>query len=219
MAGTTPTSRKRKIVIRLSVAIFLLYGVAGQGCGVTTLPPRPDASQRALLKAPPLGYSVAVVPWSTDSLDVTFHAAGGKSARAYGRNLFERLVATNAFRSVVYDTTGTSDADLLAVSTGEYCNTAIIPLFSILTLGLFPTVFEDQTCEGVRFLAASADLGADSVMVRKHSEERVVMGWVAIPLSLLPGWGTYRTSDRRNGQLLRLEILTQQDDLARLIEK
>ena len=43
MAGTTTTSRKRKVAIRLSVVILLLYGVAGEGCGVMTLSPRPDS--------------------------------------------------------------------------------------------------------------------------------------------------------------------------------
>jgi hypothetical protein len=56
---------------------------------------------------------------------------------------------------------------------------------------------------------------SDSVVVRQDHERTVVMGWLAVPLSLLPGW-TRSTSAARVRDRAHLAILDRRDDLARL---
>ena len=74
-------------------------------------------------------------------------------------------------------------ADLLATSTGLYCGTAIIPLFTILSLGAIPTIFTDRDCEGVSFRAGGSGSGgsSNSVEVRYQEEGRVIYGLARDP--------------------------------------
>ena len=96
----------------------------------------------------------------------------GKDASAYAEGIADRLERSNAFRSVILDTTTTAVVDLIAISTGAYCNTAVIPLLTALTLGLFPTVFGDADCVGAVFRSVDGGDTADSGVVHFRYEEQ-----------------------------------------------
>lgn len=208
--------RRRRLVVVLILAVVVVYGVSG-GCDVSRVSPGPSPEEKALLEGPPLPYSVAVVPWSSNPSDPTYRRTT-QNPMAYARGLAGSLEASGAFRSVTLDSVGTSDADLLAVSTGAYCNSAVIPLFTGLTLGIVPTIFDDAYCVGARFLSPDGAPGADSVMVRFRYESRVIMGWLGVPVSLLPGWVRGSpTGHREYRDLLRLGVLEEREAIERLV--
>jgi len=105
----------------------------------------------------------------------------------------------------------------MAASTGVHCNTAVIPLFTIVSFGVLPTIFEDEECEAM-VLRAARGSARTSQPVEARYKGRVVMGWLAVPLGLLPGWsyGSAR-DDRRYAQRFRIEILRNRAQIERIM--
>ena len=210
--------RRRRLLLLLGVLAIVVYGVSG-GCGAQHVPPRPTPEQRTLLREPPFPYSVAVVPWSAYQRPRS-PLQGTKNAHAYAEGLADRLEKSNAFRSVVLDTTASAVTDLIAISTGVYCNTAVIPLWSALTLGLFPTVFHEADCVGAVFRSGNGGGTADSAVVHFRYEGTVIMGWLAVPVGALPRWAKGGAlSHRRYRDLFRLAIMEQREAIARVVRK
>jgi hypothetical protein len=104
-------------------------------------------------------------------------------------------------------------------STGLYCNSAVIPLFTIVSLGVIPTIFDDEDCEGMQFRSAKRSESLP-VNFEVRYKGRVVAGWVAVPLGIVPGWsyGSAR-DDSRYAERLRLAILHRQAELAALASR
>ncbi len=205
--------RHKVLAVCAAIVCFIVAGMTGD-CGAHQRPPTLSAEERRLLELEPLPYAVSVVPWDT--------ATGErlrKDPAAYARSLAELLAASQAFRSSQLEAAPGPAADLFASSTGDHCNRAIIPFWSILSLGVVPTVFEDEDCEGM-VLRPTKSLGAGSVEVGTRYKARIVMGWVAVPLGLLPGWshGEMR-SDRRYAELFRLEIIRHRAEIERLVRR
>jgi hypothetical protein len=90
------------------------------------------------------------------------------------RGTLEWLAGSGAFASVQLDALDAPKADLTATPIGTYCNTAAIPLFTILSLGVMPTVYTDTDREGPSF-RANNEAGArhDSAVVRYRQDGRV----------------------------------------------
>ncbi|MGH7617145.1 MAG: hypothetical protein ACREPM_07960 [Gemmatimonadaceae bacterium] len=201
-------TRKRwwQIGVGLATAV---YGFTG-GCYAERVPPRLSVSERMTVRDP-LPYSVTVVPW--DTAGVRKH--GGQSAIAYATSAFHWLDESGAFVSVKLGAAGDSaTTTLTASSMGLYCNSAIIPILTILSVGIIPTVFTDRDCWGIVFHAAHGGR-TDSVIVRRDNERTVVMGWLAVPLTFLPGWSRGVSSSRVRDRV-RLAILDHRKDLAAL---
>src|SRR5262249_54313842 len=76
---------------------------------------------------------------------------------------------------------------LIAVPTGLHCESSVVPVFTILTLGVIPTVIDGERCDGVIFRSANAG-AAPPVEVRVREKSQVVIGWPALVFGLLPGW-------------------------------
>lgn len=206
-----PSSRTRLVLLVAATAI-VLYGLAG-GCTAQRLPPAASPEQAGLLNSAPLPYSVVVTPWDSATAERL-----GRNADAYASSALDWLRSSGAFTSVRQGSASDTDADLTATPTGEYCNTAVIPLWTGLTLGLVPTVFTDSTCNGVVLRPASGGVrGADSLVVRHSSAGRVVMGWAAIPVGFLPGWTHGEAKNHpRYARLTRNAILARSTELAAL---
>lgn len=186
------------------------------GCGAQRVVFTPTAEQRALLDAPPLDLSVVIVDWSPKE-------AQGRSSNAYATKLEDLLVGSRAFRLVTYDPSGAGakTADLIAVSTGDYCNSAIIPILTILTVGVVPTIWDETNCDGVRFRPGHGVVDSTrTVVARERRTGKAVMGWVAGPLTLLPGWSiSSGAAQPAYRQAFRLAIIARQDELRRLAGK
>jgi hypothetical protein len=178
-------------------------------CGAQRVVFSPTPEQRMLLGAPPLPFDLVVVHWPP-------RTPGKPNAKAYGTTTAKLLQRSGAFRSVTYDSLRTTRGDLYAESRGDYCNTAIIPIATLLTLGLWPTIWNETECTGVVFRRPDGQ-STDSVVVHVKASSKAVMGWAALPLLALPGWTFH--SGRNQGayhDLFRLAIIEKQDELARL---
>jgi hypothetical protein len=203
--------RHKVLVLCVVVVCFLVAGMSG-ACAAHRRPPSLNAEERRLLESESLPYAVSVVPWDT--------ATGErlrKDPAAYARALAELLAASRAFRASRLEAAPGPGTDLIASSTGGHCNRSVIPVLSILTLGVVPTVFEDEECDGMMLTAAKSST-AESVEVEAHYKARMVMGWAAVPLGALPGWshGPMR-KDRRYAELFRLEIIRRRAEIERLV--
>lgn len=207
-----PRTRLGRVLAAFALMSFLIYGLLG-GCGAQRLPPSLTSAERAALDARPLPYKVVVIPW-----DSATTAQRHQNPTAYADRTMQWLRGSKAFASVTLGARPNVGDDLIATPTGAYCNTAIIPLWTIISLGLFPTVFTDTDCEGAVFRRAGGRLPGDSVVIQDVDSARVVMGWVAVPLGALPGWthGAARDNSRAQ-ERRRLWILTHQAALAALV--
>ena len=166
----------------------------------------PTGDEKSILAQPPLDLTVAVHV-------VAPHP--GMNAAAYARPLAKLLTESRAFRSVIYDPANAAHADLVVESTGDYCNTALLPFLTIITVGIVPTIWTEGQCTGARFLSIR---GRDSsVTVRLRGSGRAVMGLFALPLALFPGWTLQTGIDQpAYQQAFRLEVFRRRDDLLRL---
>jgi hypothetical protein len=108
-------------------------------------------------------------------------------------------------------------ADLAATSTGLYCNTAVIPALSIISLGIIPTVWQEEDCEGM-FLRSTRHPDRPPVRIDVRFKGTAMMGWASLFVGALPGWswGDIR-GDSAYHQMLRLEVIRHRAEIERLV--
>ena len=202
----TRLNRSMRRLRGMAPLALLLVG----GCSAQRVLYRPTAEERKLLDEPPLGLTVNVVHWDSG-------AGQGKSPVAYGRGIASLVEKSDAFTAVTYDPSRATVSDLTVESRGEYCNSAIIPLLTIVTVGVLPTIWEEKQCDGAVFRRAGAPRGSDSVVVRVGGKGTALMGWLAAPLGLLPGW-EWRTGRDQSGyrDAFRLAVIAKRAELERL---
>lgn len=212
MLRLEPGFFRRHTKLLLAAGVFVAYGISG-GCYAQRLPSVPSAAEAALLRQGPLPYRVVVAPW--DSAAAAFYRL---DPEAYARGTFRWLESSGAFESVRLGSPGDTAADFIASSTGAYCNTAVIPVFTILSLGLFPTVFNDTDCKGAVLRPLHPVMNTtDSLVIASELSGRVIMGWLAVPAGALRGWTHGDARDhRRSRERVRLTILLHRDGLAAL---
>src|SRR5262249_36282678 len=151
---------QRRWKVLLAGAILLAYGMSG-GCYAQRLPPSPRPDEAAILRQNALPYTVVVVPWEGAAA-----AAHGQDPEAYAKGVFRWLQGSGAFAEVRLGRAQDADADFLASSTGMYCSANPVPVFTILSLGLIPTIFTDTDCESaVLYPRHSPHAPADSIVV------------------------------------------------------
>ena len=174
---------------------------------------RPNAEQRAQLREPPLPYVVQVVPWRQPADSV-------REVSPWTGEVARQLRLTGAFQTLLYlpgSRTPAPGVQLIAEATLEQCAISLVPFFTVLTLGLVPTVFTDRECSGAVFRRADGTRPQDSVVVRIRHQGKAVMGWAAAPLGLLPAF-SYRSARGQKGyhQAFRLAIIAKREELAAL---
>lgn len=194
---------RRLKVIALAV-VLIAAGLSG-GCYAHQRPPALSTEEKAIASRGPLPHSVTVAWWGDEQ-------RMSQNPAAYGEQLFKVLDASHAFTAVRYEPTAHPAAsELVATSTGLYCNTAVIPLMTIISVGIIPTVFQDEQCQGMVLRGPAGAAPARALPFAVRYKGRVVMGWAALFLGLLPGWsygsvgGDSRFTDR-----LRIAILRRQ---------
>jgi hypothetical protein len=201
-------SRRRRLAV-LSVVtlagLIIVVGLSG-GCGAQRRPPALTPEERRLVASGPLPYAVSVIPWDSSTRALT-----------YTEPLADLLRTSGVFRSVRLEATPSPGADLIVTSTGAYCNTAIIPLLTLISLGLIPTIFDDEDCVGLVLRRAASSSASDSVEMTFRYKGRVVMGWAAVVIGALPGWTHGSASrDTRYRDHFRLELLRHHTEIRRL---
>jgi hypothetical protein len=211
-------TQRRRIARTVTLAllvVFIVVGMAG-GCNACRRPVAPNALERELLRAPPLPYAVIVKPWDPETA-----ARISRNPLAYAEGLAGVLIPSGAFRTSRFEKNGqATNGDLIATSTGSYCNSAVIPLLTILSLGIIPTVFDDEDCVGMELRQPGVPPSTRSVRIEFRNKRRVVMGWAAVFVGILPDWshGSPRR-DSRFYQRFRLEILRHRSEIERLIRQ
>jgi hypothetical protein len=130
--------------------------------------------------------------------------------------LADLLTKSQAFRTVRFEREPGAGTDLIASSTGLYCNTAVIPLFTIVSPGVVPTIFEDEDCQAMVLRSAKNPARTSPEIVARY-KGRVVMGWFAVPLGVMPGWshGSAR-EDGRYAERFRVEVFRQREQIERI---
>jgi hypothetical protein len=110
-----------------------------------------------------------------------------------------------------------AQADLAATSTGVYCNTAVIPILSIISLGIVPTVWKEEDCQGM-FLRSTKNPDRPPVRVEVRFRGTAMIGWASLLVGALPGWswGDIR-GDSHYHQMLRLEVIRHRAEIERLL--
>lgn len=149
-----------------------------------TPPPRLGVARIAPVKSPPDG------PLSAEDRG------------AFTTRLHEDLVATGLFERVLLDAQAAADVVVTATYGERDCLSE--PLVTVVTLGIvpYPGCYES----GYRLTLAGPALPHGAVTVDNLSSPTALLGWVAGPISLLPGWQASlpRTEE---GEALRGAIL------------
>lgn len=205
--------RSVRIALGLAIVAYLAIGMSG-GCNAYKRPPALNPEERALLEGAPLPYSVTVAWWDEQTKT-------GQNPEAYGDALAKIVTTSGAFATARYDrSSAPSGQDLVATSTGLYCNSAVIPIFSIVSLGIIPTIFQDEHCEGMLLRTAPGRPKSEGVQISVRYKGPVIMGWVAVMAGALPGW-SYGSVDQdaRFAERFRVEVVHRRADIERLVSQ
>jgi hypothetical protein len=203
-------SATRKILWGAGIVVLaVLLGAAG-GCAAHRRPSF-TADERRLLNQPPLPYSVSVVAW-----DAGTRAKTSQNPEAYARTLADVSIPSRAFREMHLETSG-AQVDLTATSTGTYCNTALIPALSIISLGIVPTVWQEEECQGM-VLRSTKYPDRPPVRIDVRFKGTAMMGWACLVVGALPGWswGNIR-GDSAYHKMLRLEVIRHRAEIEGLV--
>jgi len=204
-------SARRKIVYAAGALVLaVIFGAAG-GCAAHRRPSF-TAEERQLLRQPPLPYSVTIAEW-----DAATRAKTSQNPEVYARRLADAVIPSRAFREVRRETSPEVHAELAATSTGVYCNTAIIPVLSIFSVGIIPTVWQEEDCEGM-FLRSTNHPDRPAVRIDVRFKGTAMMGWASLFAGALPGWswGDIR-ADSAYHEMLRLEVTRHRAEIERLV--
>ena len=179
MSSTIP---KFLIVVLISMSILV-------GCSTSRLPP--NLGDEDLAKIQNLHFDVAV-------------GVERYKFPAYSDNLLSVLSDLKVFDDVFYSDSGKS-FQLIARVESEVHGEAVIPLLTAITLGVIPTIVNEN--HGVVFSLSDRKANVKTFIYGEY-RDKVILGWVALPMKLLPqytGSGTPEESIRYLN-LLKLKL-------------
>ncbi len=114
----------------------------------------------------------------------------------------EDLTNTGLFEAVVPEDDDTASLVVRPEVSVRHCFSE--PMITVLTLGIIPS----PSCyrSGYRFTLGGTSVPNGSVVVDDRSQPRTLWGWIAGPVSLLPGWSPSPPRSQEV-QALRVAIL------------
>jgi hypothetical protein len=164
----------RKRFRNAAVAGCIALGLAVSGCqslcSSAKLAPAPSDAERARAAATSLPYAVVV--------------EAGKHPPIYSERLVVGLRASGLFASVDLAGAAASDAPLVARVTHTSEGAAVIPLFTAITLGLFPTIAEEVWGLGFTLEARGAETTPIEIDYRWSGN--TWLGWLSALANLAP---------------------------------
>jgi len=202
-APARPVLRSGKGATRYSTSLLaagaLTLGTAG--CGTMTLPPRLSPAERAQIER------------------VRFDADVGVTTE-YPRHIRKDVVAilqdTGLFRKVADLDELSEPPDLVVTVTGRHGGKAIIPLLTIVTLGVLPTFFTDDVGYG---LVIRSPIPKGRVPIDYHYTARAGLGFSSAVLNVLPGWHhPAPRPPRRLARRFALAIVAQEAEIRALLD-
>ena len=202
---------RRNQIVLVAGALCLAVAAASGGCYAHRMPAR-GGGDPGPMTGMPLPYTVSVVPWNADP-----SGQSGLDPQAYAKSLADVVASSGAFRSSRFESSPGADADLVAMSIGLHCETSVVPLFTILSAGLIPTVFDGESCDGM-VIRSAKPATPPPVEIRVRHTGQTVIGWAAIFFGALPGWA-YGTvgDDRGYSDLFRQEIARSRKEIEQLV--
>jgi hypothetical protein len=209
--GVWSSIGRRNQIVCAAVLACLTIAAASGGCYAHRRPAAMSADEQKLLEAAPLPYRVSVVPWNSEPGEQS-----SQDPDAYAKSLAALVARSKAFRASRLEPHPGADAQLVAISNGAHCNTAIVPLFTIISIGLIPTSFDDEDCHGMVIRSVDPS-SSQPVEVGVRHKGQVVMGWAAVVIGALPGWSYGSGSDdRRYGERFRLDVIKHREEIDKL---
>jgi hypothetical protein len=201
--------RRNQIVVLVFVVCLVIVAASG-GCYAHRLPAASQSAAEAL-GGGALPYTVSVIAWNVEPGDKS-----GRDPKAYARELADLMNDSRAFKTSRFDAAPAANADLVAISTGLKCESSVVPIFTILTAGIIPTVFDGERCDGL-ILRSSKPGSPAPIEIRIRTKEQVIVGWAALGFGVLRSW-SYGVvgEDRQYGTLLRLEVARLKADIDKL---
>lgn len=190
---------QRTVQLGTTIALVGFLGA----CGTMKLPPRLTPEERTLVETRRFDAVVGVPPYKFD------HTRKDVRAVVRDTGLFTRVDMVEDLEAA-----GVTP-DLLVVMQRRHGGAAIIPLYTLLTLGVFPTFFEDAM--GFELIFVSPDRSR-AMSVDYRFEGRGGMGILSAPLNLLPGWEHPRNRPpERLGRRFAVEIAARADEIRRVL--
>jgi hypothetical protein len=198
--------RRNQIVVLVFVMCLVIVAASG-GCYAHRLPAASRTAAEAL-GGGALPYTVSVIAWNVEPGDKS-----GRDPKAYARELADLMNDSHAFKASRFETEPAATADLVAISTGLKCESSVVPIFTILTLGIVPTVFDGERCDGL-ILRSSKPGSPPPIEIRIRTKDQVIVGWAALGFGALRNW-SYGVvgEDHQYGNLLRLEVARLKADI------
>lgn len=187
--------RKALVAVGIVCSAVFVTGLL-KGCASEQRPLPLNTSEETLLGSKGFGLSLGVEP-STQPV--------------YAQGLLHALQQTGLFREI-QPSDKIQAPDLLARVERSITGNTVIPILSLITLGVIPTMTEEE--HGYSFSLRSPKSSKRVVIVKYVHRGYTVLGWVAGLLNLFPQW----TEDSVHNDLhfkerLKLMILTKAQEI------
>ena len=150
--------------------MLLAVTFLAEGCVSTCLPPPITRAKKQMTALSQLGLVVGVEEYRFP---------------AYSDQLVPVLQRTGMFREVDH-LRNLSSVDLVVRVEDRIGHANPIPWIPFITLGIVPLIVQDQY--GVSFSFSAMGGRQKKVRVEYRYQTTSIMGWVAVPLNLLPAW-------------------------------
>jgi hypothetical protein len=210
---------------RFSLAGFagmVLLGALVQGCVGVTGPPALSRSEQATVEAARLDIRLGVQGKRRVKRVETGRAQTGQVE--YGDEdvwLRDKFIAAVRERKLFRDVDRLEafypNVDLVATVNRWVVADNPLPVWTLITLGLFPTVANDR--EGLEVTFAAPD-SRTTVKVATEHDGTTVLGWAGgLFAAIAPGWMFPGTYDRRMYDRLELDIARKADAILSLASR
>ena len=187
--------RKTLVVVCIMCNAIIVAGLL-KGCASEQRPLPLNTSEQTLLSSNGFGLSLGVEP---------------SSQPKYAQGLLRALQQTELFREV-QPSDKIQAPDLFTRVERPITGNAMIPILSLITLGMVPTVTEEE--HGYSFPFRSPKSSEHVVIVEYVHRGYTVLGWVAGLLNLFPQWtGDSVHNDPHFKERLKLMILTKAQEI------
>ena len=198
---TSPAQQLRPLLVGLFLSLIFLGGTGCVGWGSSALPPRLTKAEQARVRTAHLPLTVGVEPYQYPAYSEALRDALQRT------KLFDRVDALDQF---------SEPPALIARVEEQIYGSTIIPVYTLLTFGLFPTSVQETS--GLSFSLTPPNRPEERVPIQYTHRGRTTLGWVA----LLDVFHPNRTivpfnpeHSRRFLDRLRLAILEQEEAIKR----
>ncbi|HCY76745.1 MAG TPA: hypothetical protein DHV28_12565 [Ignavibacteriales bacterium] len=162
--------RKSKVLlIIVSVLAFIFISGLIGGCSSSVLAPALSEEEEAIVEHAHLNFVVGVEE---------------SNPKIYADKLITSLRRTNLFKQVDYINNLSGEPDIIAKVNENIYGSAVIPIFTAITLGFFPTWVEEE--HGNSFILQWKDNMNKTINVRSVYSGYTVLGWISGLLNILP---------------------------------